>query len=477
MNPFVVPRQSLPIALVVLLQSIAPAMIAVVVLLASTTIFNQRFDDQYVVLAVLAAALTLLVVQPPADFTLRLGANFRSAFLRVSLQWAVVVAVLLFLGFATKFSAEFSRRALTAWAVVTPVLSAGAMVVLSAWLRRLLVVTENVRTAVIVGCNEVSLNLAKRVKETPEACIRVQGFFDDRSSERLGLDERSGEPPGLEDFPLLGRLPELGTYVRKHNISVIFIALPMRHVKRVMALLDDLRDTTASIYFVPDVFVYDLIQARTGELLGIPVVVMCETPFHGLRAITKRMIDIVIASALLVLALPVMVLIALLVKATSPGSVLFKQRRYGLDGKEIIVYKFRTMTVSEDGNDFVQVKKNDSRVTPIGHFLRRYSLDELPQLLNILQGRMSLVGPRPHPIALNEQYRKLIKGYMLRHKVLPGLTGLAQINGCRGETARVDEMEARIRYDLDYLRRWSPLLDLKILFLTAVKVFRDDKAY
>jgi putative colanic acid biosynthesis UDP-glucose lipid carrier transferase len=244
-----------------------------------------------------------------------------------------------------------------------------------------------------------------------------------------------------------------------------------------MDLLDDLRDTTASIYYVPDVFVFDLIQSRTGEILGMPVVALCETPFHGFRGVVKRLTDTVFATLILIPLLPVMLVVAVLVKLTSPGSVLFKQRRYGLDGQEIIVYKFRTMTVSEDGTDFVQAKKDDARITPIGHVLRRYSLDELPQLFNVLQGRMSLVGPRPHPIALNEQYRKMIKGYMVRHKVLPGLTGLAQVNGCRGETAKLEEMQARIHYDLDYLRRWTPLLDVKILLLTILRVFRDEKAY
>jgi putative colanic acid biosynthesis UDP-glucose lipid carrier transferase len=221
----------------------------------------------------------------------------------------------------------------------------------------------------------------------------------------------------------------------------------------------------------------DLIQARTGEILGTPVVSMCDTPFHGFRGIIKRTTDTVLTVIILIPILPVMILVGLLVKLTSPGSVLFKQRRYGLDGEEIVVYKFRTMTVSEDGDDFVQATKDDARITPIGHILRRYSLDELPQLINVLQGRMSLVGPRPHPIALNEQYRKLIKGYMVRHKVLPGLTGWAQVNGCRGETAELEEMKARIDYDLDYLRRWSPLLDIKILFMTVLTLLGDEKAY
>jgi len=244
-----------------------------------------------------------------------------------------------------------------------------------------------------------------------------------------------------------------------------------------MDLLDDLRDTTASIYYVPDVFVFDLIQARTGEVMGIPVVALCETPFYGYRGVVKRLTDIAISAAILILCLPVIVAIALLVKATSPGPVIFKQRRYGLDGHEIIVYKFRTMTVSEDGARIRQATKDDSRVTALGRILRRYSLDELPQLINVLQGRMSLVGPRPHAVAHNEEYRKLIKGYMVRHKVLPGITGLAQINGCRGETSQLEDMQARVNLDIEYLRRWTPRLDLQILSVTVLKMFRDDEAY
>jgi putative colanic acid biosynthesis UDP-glucose lipid carrier transferase len=238
-----------------------------------------------------------------------------------------------------------------------------------------------------------------------------------------------------------------------------------------MTLLDDLRDTTASMYYVPDIFVFDLIQARSGEIHGIPVVAMCETPFYGYRGVTKRLTDIGLSVLILLLFLPLLLVIAVLVKFSSPGPVIFKQRRYGLDGHEIAVYKFRTMSVTEDGAQVRQASKTDSRITRIGGILRRTSLDELPQLINVLQGRMSLVGPRPHAVAHNEEYRKLIKGYMVRHKVLPGITGLAQVNGCRGETSQLEEMEARVNYDLDYLRRWSPMLDIKIILLTAVKVF------
>jgi len=302
-----------------------------------------------------------------------------------------------------------------------------------------------------------------------EFCMAVAGFFDDRSAAR----QNSGDTT----VPLLGRLQDLALYVKANAVQVIFIALPMRHLQRVRDLLDELRDTTVSIYYLPDVFVFDLIQSRTGEIAGIPIVALCETPFYGFRGVIKRLSDILISSTFLLLASPLLLIIALLVRLSSRGAIIFRQRRYGLDGREFIVYKFRTMTVTEDGPGIAQATRDDRRVTAVGRFLRRHSLDELPQLINVLQGRMSLVGPRPHAIAHNEKYRKLISGYMIRHKVLPGITGLAQISGCRGETERLEEMQARVQLDLEYLRHWSPLLDLKILALTALQLIRHEKAY
>jgi putative colanic acid biosysnthesis UDP-glucose lipid carrier transferase len=260
-------------------------------------------------------------------------------------------------------------------------------------------------------------------------------------------------------------------------VKVIYITLPIRHLNRVRNLLEELQDTTASIYYVPDIFVFDLIQSRSGDILGTPVVALCESPFRGYRSVLKRASDVIFTLLGLVAIFPLLLLLALVIRLTSPGPVIFKQRRYGLDGQEIIVYKFRSMYVTEDGEKIEQVTRHDPRITPVGRILRSFSLDELPQLINVLQGRMSLVGPRPHAVAHNEQYRRLIKGYMLRHKVLPGITGLAQVNGCRGETRTLEEMEARVRYDLTYLRTWTPLLDFKILLLTVVRVFRDSKAY
>ena len=263
--------------------------------------------------------------------------------------------------------------------------------------------------------------------------------------------------------------------MNNNSIDVIYIALPIRHEERTKRLVDELHDTTASIYFVPDIFVFDLIQSRVDVIDGLPILALCETPFFG-HGLVKRATDLVLASLMLLLAAPVMLLVAIGVGLTTPGSVIFKQRRYGLDGREIIVYKFRSMRSSDDGANVPQALRNDNRITPFGRFIRRYSLDELPQLVNVVQGRMSLVGPRPHAIAHNEEYRRLIKGYMIRHKVAPGITGLAQIRGYRGETSTVEQMRARVESDLEYLRRWSLALDLKIIAVTIVRMFSDTKA-
>jgi putative colanic acid biosynthesis UDP-glucose lipid carrier transferase len=320
---------------------------------------------------------------------------------------------------------------------------------------------------VIVGANPLGFRLAKRVLDDPYSGAQVKGFFDDRNPTRL---ERA-------DGPLLGSLGDLPAWVREHSVGTIYITLPMVAQPRIMKMLDELGDTTASIYFVPDIFAFDLIQARFDELEGIPVVAICESPFAGFNSVLKRLSDIVFASAALLALWPVMLAITIGIKWTSPGPVLFKQRRYGLDGAEIMVYKFRSMKVLEDGAVVRQATRDDDRITPFGAFLRRTSLDELPQFLNVLQGTMSIVGPRPHAVAHNEQYRKLIKRYMLRHKVKPGITGWAQINGFRGETETVEKMQSRVAYDLDYMRNWSVALDVWIMLRTVTVVFRDRNAY
>jgi putative colanic acid biosynthesis UDP-glucose lipid carrier transferase len=460
-------KQSFAIAVLAGLQAVMPAVVAVAALYVTIIFFGIVFDRSSEAI-IIVAVLCLILVQAPREVTTQLTSARIASVMDVIFRWLLLLAVMLAIGYVTKSLTDYPRRIFLTWAVVTPVALIFSTLAMQEVMHHFLMNAFDNRSAIFAGYNNSSLELARRLKNNPAMRLQVSGFFDDRSSDRLGI-----EP----DAKLVGTLSDLSAYVKEHGTDVIFIALPIRHVKRVMNLLDDLRDTTASIYYVPDVFVFDLIQARSGEIHGIPVVAMCETPFYGYRGVTKRLTDIGLSVVILLLFLPVLLLVAVLVKVSSPGPIIFKQRRYGLDGREIGVYKFRTMTVTEDGGQIRQASRSDNRITRIGAILRRTSLDELPQLINVLQGRMSLVGPRPHAVAHNEEYRKLIKGYMVRHKVLPGITGLAQVNGCRGETSQLEEMEARVNYDLDYLRRWTPMLDIKIILLTAIRIFRDDKAY
>lgn len=468
MNQSVVLKSSMPIAVIALLQSVLPAMIIAGTLIIIAQIQGVAFDQSLVTLAAVSVALSLLILQPQRADAPAPRLHLISMTTDLLLRWAMLLGFLITLGYVTGYSNSMARQVVVPWAIIAPLLVLLVLAILQYLLRRTVLAPENQRSVVIVGCNETSISLAKRLRDHPEMCMRLVGIFDDRSEERLG---------DMGDLKLIGKLSELAEYARNTRIDVIFIALPVRHIQRVKDLLDELRDSTASIYYVPDLFMFDLIQSRTMGIMGVPVIAMCETPFYGYRGIAKRLSDLVLTTLVLTVALPVMLILALMVKLSSKGPAIFTQRRYGLDGNEIIVYKFRTMYVTEDGAHVAQAKKDDPRVTPLGAILRKYSLDELPQLINVLQGRMSLVGPRPHAVAHNEQYRRLIKGYMIRHKVRPGITGLAQINGCRGETQELAQMQARVNYDLDYLRHWSPTLDLKILLLTALRLFTDSKAY
>ncbi|MBS6489610.1 MAG: undecaprenyl-phosphate glucose phosphotransferase, partial [Citrobacter freundii] len=259
-----------------------------------------------------------------------------------------------------------------------------------------------------------------------------------------------------------------------HNV---YIAMQMCDGARVKKLVHQLADTTCSVLLIPDVFTFNILHSRIEEMNGVPVVPLYDTPLSGVNRLLKRAEDIVLATLILLLISPVLCCIALAVKLSSPGPVIFRQTRYGMDGKPIKVWKFRSMKVMENDKVVTQATQNDPRVTKVGNFLRRTSLDELPQFINVLTGGMSIVGPRPHAVAHNEQYRQLIEGYMLRHKVKPGITGWAQINGWRGETDTLEKMEKRVEFDLEYIREWSVWFDIKIVFLTVFKGFVNKAAY
>jgi putative colanic acid biosynthesis UDP-glucose lipid carrier transferase len=388
--------------------------------------------------------------------------------LNILLGWGWTAGLLLALGFATGHVYEFPAVVVVNWLWFSPAMQLVAHWALRAAAPHLVRLQGPPLRAVVVGMNEQGCSLADRLTGAPFAGIELVGFFDDRTPDRQH---------GADRHRLLGRISDIATFVKTHRVQLIYLSLPMASQPRIKELLDALKDTTASVYFVPDMFVTDLIQGRTDSVCGLPVISVCETPFRGPAGLLKRASDIVLATLIIGLISPILLGIAAAVKFTSPGPVIFRQRRYGLDGEEIVVYKFRSMRVIEDGEQIQQARKNDDRVTPLGAFLRKTSMDELPQFINVLQGRMSIVGPRPHAVAHNELYRSQIKSYMVRHKVKPGITGWAQVNGFRGETDSLEKMEARIRCDLDYLRNWSLRLDLYIIFKTVKLVFKDASAY
>lgn len=383
--------------------------------------------------------------------------------------WVTIAGVLVLLGYITGYLAYFNENVLITWLWLAPTSELLAHFALKSAAPTIIELQGSGRQAIVAGMNTQGLELARRLVLDPYSNVNLVGFFDDRKPDRIN---------SRNEYAVIGSISSLPKFAREHSIDLIYIALPMASQPRIRSLLDDLHDTTASIYFVPDIFVTDLIQGRLDSISGLPVVAVCETPFTGVSGAIKRASDVVLAIIILLLIFVPMLLIGIAVKLSSPGPVIFKQRRYGVDGREILVYKFRTMTVCEDDESTVrQASKKDPRVTPLGKILRKTSADELPQFFNVLQGRMSIVGPRPHPVALNEMYRKLIKGYMVRHKVKPGITGWAQVNGYRGETEVLEKMKARIEYDLDYLRNWSLRFDLYIIARTIWVVVSGKNAY
>ena len=301
--------------------------------------------------------------------------------------------------------------------------------------------------------------------EEPWLGFVVKGIYDDTVREHT------------DEIPYCGDFEKLISDAKDGKIDRVYIALNMKDEAIIKAVVSQLTDTTCSVLLIPDIFTFNILQSRTEEINGVPVVPLFDTPLNGINMLFKRLEDIIVSLIILTVISPVLLLIACVVKFTSPGPVIFRQIRYGMDGKPIRVWKFRTMKVMENDDKVIQAKKDDVRVTRVGKFLRSTSLDELPQFFNVLFGQMSVVGPRPHAVAHNEQYRSLIQGYMLRHKVKPGITGLAQINGWRGETDTLEKMEKRIEYDLLYIRGWSVWLDLKIIFLTIFKGFVNKSAY
>ena len=429
--------------------------------IAVTLAFDERVNRPELTLCMLVFALTF----PGRD---RFRSKLINGAVDILASWFVLLAVLLLCGYATRSLYLFESSVLAVWAIATPVLQWLAMWLGRTVLRRQATRPGMRRSAVVVGTGALGVKVVTALTNSEDDVVDFAGYFDDRNDHRVHPDAAARR---------LGPLKDLARYITDHGIREVYITLPLGSQPRIVALLEELQGTTASLFFVPDVFGISIIQGRLQDMNGVPVVGICETPFTGTNSLVKRTSDLVLATLILVLISPLLLAIAIGVKLSSPGPVIFRQRRNGLGGEEIMVYKFRSMTTQDNGSVVRQATRDDPRITKFGAFLRRSSLDELPQFINVLQGSMSIVGPRPHAVAHNEQYRQIIKAYMVRHKVKPGITGWAQVNGHRGETDTLEKMQARVEFDLEYLRNWSLGLDLQIIARTIRVAFFDRNAY
>ena len=439
------------------LHRILDAVIIVVGLVACAKAYGTAFDYHYQLASGIAVASFLIIAEWQALYSSWRAGSLLIEARRIGSIWLMTFFILLTIAFFSKTSALYSRVTMISWGVMVPLALIIQRVCIRYVLRRVRIMGINIRSIAIVGCGGGALQLEKEIMNSPWMGLRIYGKYDEKQREDIS-NNNAGQ---YQDIDSLMR------EVHKGAIDCVYITYPMQQEEKTRRLVEKLSDCTASVYVVPDVFVTDLFMARWTRLGDVPLVSVYESPLVGANRVLKRLEDLILGAIILLMISPIMLVIALLIKLTSEGPILFKQRRYGLNGQVIEVWKFRSMKVLEDAAIVPQAKKNDPRITPLGAFLRRTSLDELPQFFNVMQGTMSIVGPRPHAIAHNEQYRKLIHGYMLRHKVKPGITGWAQVNGWRGETDTTEKMERRVQFDLDYINNWSLWMDLKIIWKTV----------
>jgi putative colanic acid biosynthesis UDP-glucose lipid carrier transferase len=438
-------------------------------LLLASRLFRVSFQSAFTPLVCGAVAIFSILAGYQGLYRSWRMSPVRFELAGVFYAWGMTALLLLCSAYANGGVADIPPLVLFGWLALTLVAMCTYRLAVRGTLRMLRLNGRNFRTAAILGATEMGSRISHNVRNTAWMGIKVVGCYDDRAP----ADNRAY----LHNLELVGRVDNLVAQARRGEIDIIYIALPIAAEARIKSLINRLSDTTVSIYFVPDFQAFDLLHARWDMLGNIHVINAIDSPNVGLDGALKRAFDIVAALLIISVILLPMIVIAIGTRLTSAGPIFFFQQRYGLNGKLFSIWKFRTMTVAEHGDDFRQVTRNDTRVTPFGAFLRRTSLDELPQFINVLQGHMSIVGPRPHPVAMNERQRKMVDRYMMRHKVKPGITGWAQVNGFRGETDTIDKIKGRIRLDLEYIDNWSILFDLKIIFKTLHVLVHDGNAY
>lgn len=386
--------------------------------------------------------------------------------------WSSAFCLLLFMHQALAMFSFMEWYFLCLWFLVSLFAFGVERLVLLAIYRYWMRAGQFLQSSVILGATENGLRLSELMQRHSDIRSGLIGFIDDR----IGL-----LPEPLGGFPLLGDSNDLERLVRDERVTQVLVALPWSEENRIAQVVQDLRKLPVNVLLVPDMSAFRQARHRITEVAGLPMFNVSERPLDGWSPLIKRMEDLVLAMVALIPALPVMTVIALAIKLDSTGPVLFKQRRYGYNNRLIEVFKFRSMYCDRaDANAERQTTRDDDRITRVGRFIRKTSLDELPQLFNVLLGSMSMVGPRPHATATKAAgilFEDAVKEYTARHRVKPGITGWAQINGYRGETDTLEKIEKRVEFDLQYIENWSVWFDLYILFRTLPAVILTREAY
>ena len=430
--------------------------------------YSQDYTLSYFTLSLIGSVGFALIAESFALYRSWRAGFFNQVIFYTIICWIFASLLVLTYLFVSKTTADYSRVSLLLWMFSTLTTLLTWRYCFQLFLRNMRSKGFNTRNIVIFGLSEKGIRLAKEVMDNPESGYRLAAFYDDR--EKVRLDEEY-------HYFLRGDIAEGIKNVKKGKYDVVYVTLPILAQTRIQDILFALGDSTATVHVVPDLFMYCLMHGEMSHVGNIQTISVYDNPMKGGLAVIKRLEDLILASGIMTLITIPMLVIAVWIKCTSKGPIIFKQDRYGLNGRKIRMWKFRSMTVTENDAVVTQAKKGDTRITKVGAFLRRTSLDELPQFINVLKGDMSVIGPRPHAVAHNEEYRKIVDFYMLRHKVKPGITGWAQVNGARGETETVDKMKTRIEYDLEYIRNWSLWLDFKIVIFTVFRSFNDKNAY
>ncbi|MCP5445734.1 MAG: undecaprenyl-phosphate glucose phosphotransferase [Chromatiaceae bacterium] len=424
-------------------------------------VYQGVLTTQYMIMAVVLLGLMAVVYDRFGIY--RLHGGMTKKLLTLGKAWSIAFSLLFLLAFLTKSTDLFSRVIVSLLYVLGYLFQVAGHIGFR-YLQRINLARQEQLKALVIGTGELASHIFDKINSNPWLNESVVGA--------VTLNGETASDMHTDQLPVLGSVEQIGQLIEEKKIRTVYIAVPLDESPLIKDIYHDLLDANVNIHWAPNIFALNLINHSVKELSGIPILTLSETPLIGTHLLSKAIEDKLVATVALILLSPILLITAVAIKLDSPGPVFFRQARTGWDGREFKIWKFRSMRadLQEDAN-VVQATRDDSRVTKVGRFIRKTSIDELPQLLNVLAGQMSLVGPRPHAVQHNIEYSKRIIDYLSRHRIKPGITGLAQIRGFRGETKELLQMEKRVQCDLEYINNWSIGLDLSIMVRTLFTLF------